>query len=139
MITKEEYENFKKFYAYLRPLVVQKLKEKYEIEFGKPFPSAQQITKVDYDIEEGVFSIQIEEWGKYSCHDYEYYTLCPKYLYNESAMSDFKKEVEERKRKEELQKKIKSHDEEQKKMDSDMRLMQQLADKYGFEIFPKVI
>lgn len=138
MITQQEFENFKRFYVYLKPLVIEKLKEKSMIEFGKEYPQKDEnIVDFEYCIEDNCFSIKTEWHGKYSCNDTEYYYLSPEFLYDANAMSNFKEEVTKKKAKEQLEKDIKEQNEKQKTEDSEMIKLAELAKKYNFEVIPK--
>lgn len=138
LITKGEFEKFKRFYVYLKPLVIEKLKEKSMIEVGKEYPQKDEdVTDFEYCIEDNCFVIRTEYHGKYGCNDKEYYSLSPEFLYDNNAMSNFKEEIAKKKQKEQLEKDIKEQNEKQKTEDSEMIKLAELAKKYNFEVIPK--
>ncbi len=138
MITQDEFENFKRFYVYLKPLVIEKLKEKNMIEFGKEYPQKDEdITDFEYCIEDNCFSIRTEFHGRYGCSDKEYYSLSPDFLYDTNSMSNFKEEIYKKKQKEQLEKDIKEQNEQQKVRESELIKLRELAEKYGLEVIVK--
>ena len=139
MISKDEFENFKRFYVYLKPLVLEKIKEKSIIEFGKEYPQKDEdIVDFEYCIEDNCFSVRTELRGKYSCTDNEYYSLNPEFLYDNNAMFNFKEEILKKKQKEQLEKDIKEQQEQQKLIDSEMIKLKELAKKHGFGLMPEI-
>lgn len=134
MISKHDFEEFRRLSVTIKALVMEKLKEKYQIEYGKPFPEDEQIDTVEYSIEDRVFSVYTQWHGKYGCGDREYYGVPPEFLYDPCAMDKFKEEIIKKKAKEQLEKTIKEREEHKKKEDAELQLLLDLAEKYNFKL-----
>lgn len=135
MITKDEFEQFKRFYAYVRPLVIQKMKEMHTARTGKPFYDSETIDSVEYIPEDDQFIVITTEY--YSCgSDTNYHSVPPYFLYDENAMQIYLTELEQQRLSEERRKQAQK---EQELIESDKKeraTLERLAKKYNYTIHP---